>query len=104
MQKAFEIEKTTTYPLGVSFQPEGMHISAVFEQTDKSSSQEKGILLYDAKYRDGIRIPFPETNKVGSIYSMLLKGYQDRTCSYLFYHGEHIFQDPYCRKIDNPYR
>ncbi|MGN0278403.1 MAG: hypothetical protein ACI4C4_03510 [Lachnospiraceae bacterium] len=104
MQKAFEIEKTTTYPLGVSFQPEGMHISAVFEQTDKSGSQEKGILLYDAKYRDGIRIPFPETNKVGSIYSMLLKGYQDRTCSYLFYHGEHIFQDPYCRKIDNPYR
>lgn len=104
MQKAFEIEKTTAYPLGVSFQPEGMHISTVFEQTDKSSSKEKGILLYDAKYRDGIRIPFPETNRVGSIYSMLLKGYQDRTCSYLFYEGEHIFQDPYCRKIDNSYR
>ena len=67
MQKAFEIEKTTAYPLGVSFQPEGMHISTVFEQTDKSSSKEKGILLYDAKYRDGIRIPFPETNRVGSI-------------------------------------
>ena len=56
MQKAFEIEKTTAYPLGVSFQPEGMHISTVFEQTDKSSSKEKGILLYDAKYRDGISI------------------------------------------------
>ncbi|MBP3476578.1 MAG: hypothetical protein J6K48_09700 [Lachnospiraceae bacterium] len=105
MQKAFKIEKTQVYPLGVCFQPEGMHISAVFDQTDRSGIyQETGVLLYDRKHKDGIRIPFPEENRTGSVYSMLLRDYQDRECSYLFYQGEHIFQDPYCRKIDNPYR
>lgn len=105
MQKAFEIERTQAYPLGVYFQSEGMHISAVFEQTDADGNQqEAGILLYDKRYRDGIRIPFPEGNRIGNVYSMLLRGYQDRTCSYLFYQGEQVLQDPYSRRVDNPYR
>lgn len=105
MQKAFQIEKTQAYPLGVCFWPEGMHISAVFEQTDLNGvRQEIGVLLYDKRHKGGIKIPFPEENRTGSVYSMLLRDYQDRECSYLFYQGEHIFQDPYCRKLENSNR
>lgn len=105
MQKAFNIEKTQAYPLGVCFQPEGMHISAVFEHTDKNSiHKETGVLLYDKKHKGGIQIPFPKENRVGSVYSMLLRGYQERDCSYLFYQGDHFFQDPHCRQIENPHR
>ncbi len=105
MQKAFQIEKTQAYPLGVCFWPEGMHISAVFEQTDLNGvRQEIGVLLYDKRHKSGIKIPFPEESRTGSVYSMLLRDYQDRECSYLFYQGEHIFQDPYCRKLENPNR
>lgn len=105
MQKAFRIEKTQIYPLGVYFQSEGLHISAVFTRADEhDSNQEKGILLYDKKHKEGIRIPFPLENSTGCVCFMLLKDYQDRSCSYLFYQGDRIFQDPYCRKIDNPYQ
>lgn len=105
MQKAFQIEKTQAYPLGVCFWPEGMHISAVFEQTDLNGvRQEIGVLLYDKRHKGGIKIPFPEENRTGSVFSMLLRDYQDRECSYLFYQGEHIFQDPYCRKLENSNR
>lgn len=105
MQKAFKIEKTQAYPLGVCFWPEGMHISAVFEQTDLNGvRQEIGVLLYDKRHKGGIKIPFPEENRTGSVYSMLLRDYQDRECSYLFYQGEHIFQDPHCRKLENSNR
>lgn len=105
MQKAFKIEQTQAYPLGVCFQPEGMHISAVFEQTDQDGvRQEFGVLLYDKAHKNGIKIPFPEENRIGSVYSMLLRGYQNRECSYLFYQGERIFQDPHSRKIEKPHR
>lgn len=105
MQKAFQIEKTQVYPLGVCFCPEGMHISAVFDRKNTSGGRpETGVLLYDRKHKDGVRIPFPEANRIGSVYSMLLKDYRDKECSYLFYQGEHIFQDPYCKRIENPYR
>lgn len=105
MQKAFKIEKTQVYPLGVCFTPEGMHISAVFDRIDQDGvCQEKGLLLYDRKHKAGIRIPFPEENRIGAVYSMLLKDYQNRECSYLFYQGEEVWQDPCCRQIENPYR
>ncbi|MCD7725895.1 MAG: hypothetical protein LUI12_10185 [Clostridiales bacterium] len=104
MQKAFQIERTQAYPLGVCFQAEGLHISAVFDQKEQDGAGEKGVLLYDQEHREGVRLPFPEEYRVGSVYSMLLKGYQDRACSYLFYQGEELLQDPRCKQIDNPYR
>lgn len=105
MQKAFEIETTQAYPLGVTFQTEGMHISAVLKQPEGGGDfGEAGILLYDRHHKDGIRIPFPEQGRIGAVCSMLLRGYRDRTCSYLFYQGERIFQDPCCKQIENPYR
>lgn len=94
MQKTFEVTASTIYPLGVQFTSEGLHISMIFE-----AKTECGILLYDRQHKEGIRIPFPPENHKGKIYSMLLKGYQDRNCSYLFYQGEELFQDPYAKAI-----
>jgi glycogen operon protein len=105
MQKAFTIEKTQAYPLGVCFVQDGIHVSAVFEKTIHHGVQEEvGILLYDKKNKQGVRVPFPEENRIGAVYSMLLKGYQERDCSYLFYQGDRVFQDVRCREIENPYR
>lgn len=96
MQKTFHVTTSSIYPLGVCFVPEGLHISAVCEQ-----KTECGIFLYDKKHKNGIKIPFPEEGRKGNVHSMLLKGYQDRNCSYLFYRGNELFQDPCAEAIVN---
>lgn len=96
MQKTFHVTTSSIYPLGVCFVPEGLHVSAVCEQ-----KTECGIFLYDKKHKNGIKIPFPEEGRKGNVHSMLLKGYQDRSCSYLFYRGNELFQDPYAGAIVN---
>ena len=96
MQKTFHVATSSIYPLGVCFVPEGLHVSAVCEQ-----KTECGIFLYDKKHKNGIKIPFPEEGRKGNVHSMLLKGYQDRNCSYLFYRGNELFQDPYAGAIVN---
>lgn len=105
MHKEFEVTRTQAYPLGVCFRQEGMHIAAVCRQTERdSNSDEFGVILYDRKHKSGVKIPFPKENKVGSVYAMLLKGYHNKECRYLFYCGERTWQDPYCKRIDDPYR
>lgn len=104
MQKEFNVTKAKAYPMGVSFCSEGMHVVAAYNGTVHNSSDEFGVILYDRKNKDGIRIPFPTESRVGSVYAMMLKDYHDKECRYLFYCGEQIWQDPYCKKIDNPYR
>lgn len=94
MQKSFHVTDSSVYPLGVCFMAEGLHISAVC-----GHETEYGILLFDKKHKDGIRIPFLEENRRGNICAMMLKGYQDRSCSYLFYRGEELFQDPYAMAL-----
>lgn len=96
MQNNWEIASSKIYPLGVDFTPEGLHISAVFE-----TKEECGIVLFDPKHKEGVKIPFPQNSRKGNIYSMLLKGYQDRKCSYLFYQGDRMFQDPFARAMIN---
>lgn len=96
MQKSFNVTASSIYPLGVCFVPEGLHISAVCGR-----KAECGILLFDKKHKDGVRIPFLPESRKGNIYAMLLKGYQDRSCSYLFYQGEELFQDPYAYELLN---
>lgn len=96
MQKTFQVTTSSIYPLGVCFVSEGLHISAVCEQKTGC-----GILLYDKKHKNGIKIPFPEKGRKGNVHSMLLRGYQDRNCSYLFYQGNGLFQDPYARALVN---
>ena len=100
MYKDFKVVKTQIYPLGVYFRHAGLHIAAVHRRIHTEDSAEFGIILYDRKHRGGVRIPFPEENRVGSVYAMLLEGYQNREFSYLFYCGDRIWQDPYCRKIE----
>lgn len=96
MQKSFDFDIVVSsfYPLGVFFVPDGLHISAVFEKKEIC-----GIILYDRAHREGIRIPFPEDCRRGDVYSMLLKGYHDRNCSYLFFQGEQFYQDPYATAL-----
>ena len=104
MHKEFNVTKAKAYPMGVSFCSEGMHVVAADNRAVHDSSDEFGVILYDRKHKDGIKIPFPVESRVGSVYAMMLKGYHDKECRYLFYCGERVWQDPYCRKIDNPYR
>ena len=99
MHKDFKIVKTQIYPLGVYFRHAGLHIAAVHRRIHTDETAEFGIILYDRKHRGGVRIPFPEENRVGSVYAMLLEGYQNREFSYLFYCGDRTWPDPYCRKI-----
>lgn len=101
MHKEFEVTRTQAYPMGVCFRQEGMHIAAVCRQTERNHiSDEFGMILYDGKHKSGIRIPFPQDSKVGNVYAMLLKGYHNMDCRYLFYYGERIWQDPYCKRIE----
>ncbi len=100
MYKDFKISKTQNYPLGVYFRHAGLHIAAVHRRTPGNDPAEFGIILYDKKHRNGARIPFPEEGRVGSVYAMLLEGYQNREFSYLFYCGDKVWQDPYCRKTE----
>lgn len=104
MHKNFDVMKTDAYPLGVSFCEEGMRVAAVCGETVPENSKEAGIILYDRRHRDGVRIPFPAGSGVGAVRAMLIKGYHDRECSYLFYCGERVWQDPFCRKLADPYR
>ena len=86
MRRKFEVIKTQTYPLGVYFVPEGMHIAAVCERTrDDDDTLEFGVILYDKKHRSGVKIPFPKESGTGCVFAMLLKDYHDASCSYLFY-------------------
>lgn len=99
MQKTFQVkqvERTRMYPLGVSFEEEGLRISAVCEGTE-----EAGIILYDRRHREGVRIPFPENCRVGAVRAMMLSGYRDKNCSYLFYKGDEVYQDPCCKQVEN---
>lgn len=101
MQKTFQIkcvDRTKMYPLGVSFEGAGLRVSAVCEGTE-----EAGIVLFDRRHREGVRVPFPENCRIGNVRAMLLSGYQDRSMSYLFYRGEEVYQDPFCKCVENPY-
>lgn len=99
MQKTFKIEcvdRTRMYPLGVTFEEDGLRVSAVCQE-----GKEEGIVLYDRKHREGVRIPFPDGCRVGAVRAMLLAGYQDRDCRYLFYSGEEVRQDPCCKNVEH---
>ncbi len=101
MQKTFQIkrvDRTKTYPLGVFFEAEGLRVSAVCE-----GAEESGIILYDRKHQEGLRIPFPESCRIGAVCAMLVSGYRDRSMSYLFYRGEEVYQDPFCKRVENSY-
>ena len=104
MHKEFKVTTAKAYPLGVSFCEEGMHIAAVCDCAADGEAGEFGVVLYDRKHKGGIRIPFPEEGRIGAVYAMMLEGYHDADCRYLFYCKDRVWQDPYCRRLDNPYR
>ncbi len=102
MKDSFKVTETKLGPLGIYFEETGLHATAVFHSEHADDSDlECGIILYDKRHPDGIKIPFPKESRIGSVYTMLLKGYQNRDCSYLFYCKEQLFQDPYARAVEN---
>ena len=104
MHKEFNVTTAKAWQLGVYVCDEGMHIAAVCDQAAYGGLDEFGVILYDRKHKDGVRVPFPKDSRVGAVHAMMLKGYHDRECSYLFYCGDRTWQDPYCKRIANPYR
>lgn len=105
MQKTFQVTRTQAYPLGASFQKEGLRIAAVCDRRKQDGSRcEAGVILYDRKHTRGLKIAFPEDYRVGAVCSMLILDYHDRECHYLLYQGEEIYQDPYCKGVENLYR
>ncbi len=105
MRKTFQVARTQVYPLGASFQEEGLRVAAVCDRKKKDGSRcEAGVILYDRKHTRGIKVPFPEEYRVGAVCSMLILGYQDQDGHYLLYQGEEIYQDPYCKGVENLYR
>lgn len=105
MQKSFQVARTQAYPLGASFQQEGLRIAAVCDQRKNDGSRcEAGVILYDKRHTRGLKIPFPEEYRVGAVCSMLILDYHCTDCHYLLYQGEEIYQDPYCKGVENLYR
>ena len=104
MHKEFNVTITNAYPLGVSVCEDGLRIAAVCDRAFRGEADEFGVIIYDKKHRSGFRIPFPEEGRVGAVYAMLLKGYYDMDCRYLFYCGNRVWQDPYCKRLANPGR
>lgn len=96
MHKSFHVTSSFIYPLGVYFVPEGLHISVICEE-----KTDCGILLFDKNHKNGVKIPFLPEGRKGNIYAMLLQGYHVKDCSYLFYQGEELFQDPYAYALEN---
>ena len=99
MHKEFNVMGAKAYPLGVSVCEDGLRFAAVFDRAVCDEADEFGVILYDKKHRDGVRIPFPKEGKVGVVHAMLLEGYYDSECSYLLYCGNRTWQDPYCQKL-----
>ena len=104
MHIEYKVKADRAYPLGAFLDRDGLHISAVCDCADPAEEGGFGVMLYDRRHKNGIRIPFPQESRVGGVYSMLLADYQDKDCRYLLYCGGRMWQDPYCRKVDDPYR
>lgn len=80
------------YPLGV--RREGEEISASMISSDK----ECGILLYNSKKdmddeEKVLKIPFPEEQRIGQVYSMIVEGIPAGYDTYKLYQGNKIFVD-----------
>ncbi len=102
MKNQFKVTESRMEPMGVCFVEAGMHVAAALPAGENArTNTEFGIILYDRKHRDGLKVPFPKENRIGAVCSMLLKGYHDRNCRYLFYYGDRIFQDPYARAVEH---
>ena len=101
MRDKLEIVAAMPVKMGVYMENEGLHVTAAWdEETSGAVQKERGIVLYDRRNPEGLKIPFPEECRTGRAASMMLKGYLDRSVSYLFYQGERLYQDPWARCVE----
>lgn len=106
MRDKLEIVAAMPVKMGVYMENEGLHVTAAWDEEMSGTVQkERGIVLYDRKNPEGLKIPFPEECRTGRSASMILKGYHDRSVSYLFYQGDRLYQDPWacCVEKDTQY-
>ena len=82
------------YPLGVTTEHGYTYFSVVMK-----NGIDCGIILYDLTTGEEIRIPFEQSNKYGSIYSLCIKDLDIKKYAYNFYDGDKIFTDPYAKVI-----
>ncbi len=88
------------YPLGLTHIEGGIHVSAAVD------ARECTLLLFPHEYADRklqgqdaepIRIPFPPSGHVGTVWEMNLKGYGFENYDYAFETDGVVFSDPYGR-------
>ena len=91
---AFEILPAEPFPRGCHKEEEGIRICAVYP-----NGKHCGILLYDTSGGKEIRITLPPSVKNGNIYSAFLKGDASLIHAYRLFSDEHVFLDPYAKKV-----
>lgn len=96
-----KVDVTAAVPTrpGVFLEKEGLHITTPCPVLHKTAD-EYGIVLYDKESPGGTKIPFPKDARIGRMISVTLKGYRAKGCSYLFYCGDELYQDPYARQLE----
>lgn len=92
--KKIKINIGQPYPLGTSVKETGINFSMV-----NSSDKECGIVFYRKGVEQKERVLFDQKHKVGNIYCVMVEGIAASDCEYNFFIGDHVFVDPYAKRI-----
>ncbi|MCI9140031.1 MAG: hypothetical protein HFI78_10100 [Lachnospiraceae bacterium] len=93
--RKWKLKKGAPYPLGMSKRERGINIAVSMK-----GEEESGMLLYEKKSgRLHGKIPFPKEFRRGDIYCVFIEDFSYEKFHYNFYTKDHIFVDPYAKKI-----
>ena len=92
--KRTKIKNGQPYPLGASVREDGINFSMV-----NSSNKECGIVFYRKGIEQKERILFDQKHRIGNICCAFVEGITASNCEYNFFIGDHIFIDPYAKRI-----
>lgn len=94
MDKKFILKKWIADNTGVSVTEHGVSICA--ELYGKTSN---GILLYDKKGAESVRIDFTEEMRLGNVYRCILSGVSPQDYSYLFHEDGNPVMDIFAKRL-----
>ncbi len=92
--KKIKINIGQPYPLGASIKEAGINFSMI-----NGSDKECGIIFYRKGVVQKERILFDQKHRIGNICCVLVSGINAGDYEYNFFIGDHIFVDPYAKKI-----
>lgn len=92
--KKIKINIGQPYPLGASVKETGINFSMV-----NGSDKECGIIFYRKGVEQKERILFDQRHRIGNICCVLVEGISACDCEYNYFIGDHVFVDPYAKKI-----